>query len=337
MQTQMASTASRPAERSSSGGTLRAAAILLFASTAGLWISGGATWLPSWLATVGQRLGLDEIRSTQVAIGFLLASAATIAFAGVRARAALTVTRALLAVFAFVSVATIASEFARPTGASLLAALAWPAAAAASAIVLHRMTDRVASANPIRFRSPALMLVALIAVWTASLMVASRLPIAGSSRPAAKQLSTDDSIVLDPVSWQGRTLPDTPLSRILPVLTPLTLEGDSVIVLYNPSCGHCRELFEKHFAVAAGNRRVIAVEVPPPPGVLEAAGDGLGPVPCDGCERLQLPAGKTYLLKPPTIAVLREGRVICATDNDHDTCLAQLAAPKPSGESPSTP
>lgn len=303
-------------------------AALLFAFTAGLWIAGGAARLPTWLDTAGQRLGLDEMRTTQVVIGFLIASAATLAFAGVRSRAALTIARALLVVFAFTAVATIASEFARPSAGSLLAALAWPVAAAASALILHRMSDRVSRNAPVPFRSPGLMMVALIGVWTASLAVASRLPIEESGRPPAKSGPTEDTIVLDPVSWQGRTLPDTPLSRILPVLTPLTLEGDSVIVLYNPSCGHCRELFEKHFAAADPTRRVIAVEVPPPPGILPVAGDGLGPVPCENCERLELPAGKTYLLKPPTIAVLREGRVICATDNDHDTCLAQLAATK---------
>jgi len=329
MQTPTASTASQPAELPRAGGLLRMGAILLFAFTAGLWIAGGAARLPSWLDTAGQRLGLDEIRTTQMVIGFLVASAATLAFAGVRARAGLAIARALLVVFAFAAVATIASEFARPAGGSLLTALAWPVAAAAAALVLHRMADRVGKGTAVPFRSPGLMLVALIALWTASLAVASRMPVEASGRPPVKGAPSGDSIVLDPVSWQGRTLPDTPLSRILPLLTPLTLEGDSVIVLYNPSCGHCRELFEKHFAAADPRWRVIAVEVPPPPGVLVAQGDGLGPVPCEGCERLELPAGKTYLLKPPTIAVIRNGRVICATDNDHDTCLAQLASDKP--------
>lgn len=332
MQTPMASTASQPADRPRAGGTLRVGAALLFAFTAGLWIASGAARLPSWLGTAGQRLGLDEVRTTQVVIGFLIASAATLVIAGVRSRAALTIARSLLVVFAFAAVATIASEFARPSTGSLLAALAWPGAAAASALILHRMSDRVSRSAAVPFRSPGLMLVALIGVWTASLAVASRMPMEASGRPPAKSGATEDSIVLDPVSWQGRTLPDTPLSRILPILTPLTLEGDSVIVLYNPSCGHCRELFEKHFAAADSSRRVIAVEVPPPPGILPVAGDGLGPVPCASCERLELPAGKTYLLKPPTIAVLREGRVICATDNDYDTCLAQLAATKPAAE-----
>jgi hypothetical protein len=303
---------------------LRTGSILLFAGTAGLWLVGGAARLPSWLGTAGQRLGLGEIQTTQVVIGFLAASVATIAISGVRARAGLLITRSLLVVFAFAAVATIASEFARPSGESLLAALVWPVVAAAAALVLHRMTDRVAKAPAVPFRSPGLLLLSLIAVWTVCLATASRLPINESGRPQAKLASAGDSIVLDPVLWQGRTLPDTPLSRLLPVLTPLTLEGESVIVLYNPSCGHCRELFEKHFAIASPGRRVLAVEVPPPPGAIAAIGDGLGPVPCEGCERFELPVGKTYLLKPPTIAVLRDGRVICATDNDHDTCLAQL-------------
>jgi len=333
----MASTESSDAEHPRTGRLIRVSAVLLFAFTAGLWIAGGAARLPSWLSTAGQRLGLDEVRTTQMAIGFLLASAATLAIAGTRSRAGLFIARALLVAFAFAAVATIASELARPTGPtgeSLLAALAWPVGAAAAALMLHRMTERVSTSTAVHLRSPGLMLVALIAVWTASLAIASRLPINESGRPPRTFGSSADSIVLDPVSWQGRTLPDTPLSRILPALTPLTLEGDSVIVLYNPSCGHCRELFEKHFASADPSRRVIAVEVPPPPGVLAARGDDLGPVPCADCERLELPAGKTYLLKPPTIAVLREGRVICATDNDHDTCLAQLASTKPAAELP---
>ena len=155
-------------------------------------------------------------------------------------------------------------------------------------------------------------------------------PLQTNSRSAKQQTVGENSVLLDYVQWQGRTLPDTGLSRLLPILTALTLEGRCIIILYNPECSHCRELFEKFFTVARTDVKVIAIEIPPAPRTTALIGDDLGPVPCEGCQRLKLPEGKLYILKPPTVLVVEEGRVTCATDSDWKTCLGEpTVAPTP--------
>lgn len=329
MKTPPASNASSPTEPTGRAGALRVGTSLLLAATALLWVWGGTAWMPPWLATAGARAGLDELRTGQLLVGVMIAAAATIALLGVRCWAGLALARVSILLLAFASVASIAAELARPGGSSFAQAFLLPGAVAVAALLLHGTVDGVARQGRIALRSPGWSVLLVLAIATASVGIAARTPLAPSGRAAPKVVVGDDSVVLDPVPWQGRTLPDTPLSRLLPLLTPLTLEGDSVIVLYNPNCGHCRELFEKHFAVAVPGRRVIAVEVPPAPGSFDAAGDDLGPVPCAECERLMLPPGPAYLLKPPTLVVVRAGRVLCATDNDPETCLAQLASQTP--------
>ena len=304
-------------------------------ATAVGWVMGGTGWMPSWAANVGRRLALTEGSTAQLIIGVLFAFGASLVFFGGRSKIGSAFARIGLVAYAFCCVATIASIMASTPAGSGLAPLMFPAIGLACALILYFFIDhaKVTDVAPPR-RGTVWVGAGLLAVWVLSVGIALRIPIentGSSNRPA----TSEGTVVLDYLQWPGRTLPDTGLSRLLPKLTALTIEGRCVIILYNPECSHCRDLFEKYFAAARTDAKVIAIEIPPAPGTTALMGDTLGPVPCDGCERLTLPAGKLYLVKPPTVLVTEDGRVVCATESDWKSCLGDpptLPATAPKSE-----
>jgi hypothetical protein len=128
-----------------------------------------------------------------------------------------------------------------------------------------------------------------------------------------------ETVVLNPSEWVGMTLPQTGLSRQIPALTPLTLEGTKWIVLYSPTCARCHEVFRAYFA-GPQNGEVIAVAIPHAPGEEVLKSDQPEDVACEGCERLTLPEGKRWIVTPPTIIKVEGGKITCVTSSDYDRC-----------------
>ena len=294
--------------------------------------------MPRWMANVGLRLSLSEVAMAQLTIGILLASTLTFALLGSWVKPAFI--RIALIGYAFCAVATIASAFAGSGAQSLVL----PTIGLVAALGLNALADRAApTLRTPRHGANVWMCAAFVAIWVVPIGVAAQIPIANSSLTvgdgSANGLQRGPaSVVLDYAHWQGRTLPDTGLSRLLPLLTALTIEGQSIVILYSPECGHCRELFAEYFTQSMGEVKVIAVEVPPAPGSTPLVGDNLGPIECPSCQWLSLPAGTHYILKPPTILVVKDGRVICATDSDWKACLGDPPSPTPSPTpSPASP
>lgn len=310
--------------------TIRILTPLLLIVTAIGWIVGGTGWMPLWAANIGRRLTLSEVTTAQLVIGVLFAWACSLLFFGGHSKIGSFLVRSALVTYAFCCVSTIASEMASMPADAGFTPFAAPAIALALALVLYLIVDRakVGESAPPR-RGAVWAGAGLLAVWVLAVGIAVRIPIEITSK-SKQQSQNDDSIELDYRQWQGRTMPDIGLSRILPMLTPLTLEGRCIIVLYSPECSHCRELFEKYFTVARPNVKVIVIEIPPAPGTVALSGDNLGPMPCAECHKLVLPAGKLYILKPPTVVVTENGRVVCATDSDWKACLGEpMALPTP--------
>ncbi|MDA1262059.1 MAG: hypothetical protein O3B75_04090 [Planctomycetota bacterium] len=313
--------------------TIRILTPLLFIATSIGWIMGGTGWVPSWFGNIAKRIGLTEIETIQLVIGVLFAVAGSLLFFGRRSKIGSFFSRFGLVTYAFCCVATLASVMASTPADAGFAPLLYPAIGFAISLALYLIVDRSKSSAVAPSRSAFWIGAGIFALWVLSIGISLRIPVEITAKPNQTPLG-NDSVVLDYAQWQGRTLPDTGLSRLLPMLTALTIEGRSIIILYSPECSHCRELFEKYFAVARPDVKVIAVEIPPSPGTTALTGDNLGPVPCAGCERLKLPDGKFYIVKPPTVLVLEEGRVTCSTDSDWKACLGDpiVAATPPASE-----
>ncbi len=307
--------------------TIRILTPLFLIGTAAYWVAGGTGYLPVWMSNVGLRLSVSDLATVRLTIGLLAATAVTLFIFGKRRLLGAKLARTALVLYAFCSVATIASVLATTTIDTGIAPLVAPTLGIAIALVLFFTHER-ANREPINQPGSqsgfgGIWTVAgLATVWVISIGIAARLPI--DVNPRLQNSSRGgETVVLDYVQWQGRTLPDTGLSRLVPMLTALTLEGKCIVVLYSPECGHCRDLFDNYFAVARSGVKVIAIEIPPAPGTIALVGDNLGPIACEGCERLALPTGKTYILKPPTVLVTEMGRIVCATDSDWKACLGE--------------
>ncbi len=309
--------------------TIRLLTPLLFLATAISWLLGGTQWSPAWLLNVGGRLSLTPSATVQLTIGLAAAAAISLFLFGSRRLFARIVARVTLLAYAFCCVATLASLVAAPAATgSGISPLAAPIAGLVLSLWFYSVINRpVSDSATTRSGSGVWFSAGVLAVWVLSVGVAVRLPVTHNATMNAARTASADTVILDYVQWQGRTLPDTGLSRLLPMLTALTLEGRSIIILYSPSCGHCREVFEEYFATQRTDAKVIAVEIPASPGTIALDGDNLGPMPCANCERLSLPAGKTYLVKPPTVVVVEDGRVVCATDSDWKACLQPPTLP----------
>ena len=302
---------------------VRIALPLLLLATGAHWHHHGLDSFPRWPGNLFRMAGTDESTAARLVVGVMTGLAVSFALLGARGRFGTAIARATAVAYAFGSVASIASIVASPpTQPGGLAPLALPALGLAVALAVYSLLNRTPSSES----RPATLGgawrgIVLLAALVVSFAVAARLDFAPRSQHSA---AAPDAISLDYVQWQGRSMPDTGLSRLLPMLTPMTLEGRSIVILYSPECSHCREVFEQYLAHPIADTKVIAIEIPENPGSTPLSGDALGEMPCEGCERMRLPAGNTYLIKPPTVLVVVAGRIVCATDSDFKVCLENL-------------
>jgi hypothetical protein len=169
--------------------------------------------------------------------------------------------------------------------------------------------------------------VTAIVAFTVAMGIATRLPVENTVKTEAFASQGLKAIDLAFESWKGRTFADAGVARHLPRLTAETLEGDVIVVFYNPKCGQCHEVFDRWLA-AGRSEKIIAVMVPAAEGSTEAAGDGdIGDITCPTCVRLELPKGPTWLITTPSVAVLKDGVIRCTADKDFTACLGAPPAP----------
>ncbi|MFM9170303.1 MAG: hypothetical protein ACKOTD_09355, partial [Phycisphaerales bacterium] len=101
---------------------------------------------------------------------------------------------------------------------------------------------------------------------------------------------------------------------------------------YRPSCGRCHQVMDTYFA-GPQDGSVIAVTVPYGPGEEFVPGEVAEEVACEGCDRLELPSKRRWIITTPTIAKVEDGIITCVTWTDYDRCRAAsesgAAAPAP--------
>jgi hypothetical protein len=272
---------------------------------------------------VGLRFGLDSVDSLRVLIGLELTGAGLCL--GLRRIGAKVAWGCALAA-AFVSLAELAAlnaPGAVATGAGASAML-MPAVVLAVAILFLVAKPSPSTAAP---QSALSVVVTSIIAFTFMMGMATRLPIENTVKTEAFANQGLKAIDLAFESWKGRTFADAGVAKHLPRLTAETLEGEAIVVFYNPKCGQCHEVFDRWLA-AGRSEKIIAVMVPAAEGALEAAGDGdIGDINCPTCVRLELPKGPTWLITTPSVAVLKEGVIRCTADKDFTSCLGAPPAP----------
>lgn len=322
-----------PAERSVASWRARLAARvfvpLLLVLLAWLEARGGPGTLPRWLATVGARFDLSEDLLLRVLIALQLGLAG---IALLIPRWSRTVSTTALVLLVFAAVAEVSALVG--AGGEALAFVPPLIILAASASLLPTTLRAVGAASSAG--SPAWRVLGSLAIGVASVAIATRIPFGeAASSPATAPASGVEVVELALEDWTGRSLPETGLTLRLPELAALTLEGRSVLVLHDPRCGQCHDLFATWFA-APVDARVIAVRVPPAPGSPLLESDQPEEVACADCVRLSLPEGPTWLVQTPAVVVVEEGEVRCVAKglDEAGECLASWIPSAPDAASP---
>lgn len=317
------------------------------------WLSDGTSALPAWMAQLGGRVGLDDVGTIRVAIGAMGSLALMALLLGSRPRLGPAIGRVVGGVISFSAIASLSAAIAVPLrdgiAAPPLAPGVWALAAGfavylladrAGARAAARLAADATAGRAPRVHSPAWTAMLMLASLVAGLATSSRVEVVRSVAGKASAVAPGTYVELDYTAWAGRTIPDTGLARLNPMLSALTLEGRSAVVLYDPRCGTCHTLFNEYFSEPREGEKVIAVRVPPNPDADLLPSDRPDEVDCPHCTFIDLPEGKSYLVGRPTLLVVEEGRVTCATEKDFSGCLgrepvrAAPAEPAGSGKPP---
>lgn len=121
-------------------------------------------------------------------------------------------------------------------------------------------------------------------------------------------------------SLKGQWFFETDIASFVPEWPDGMNEGKWYVIFYGPTCDHCQEVFQKHFAQGPPVNTVI-VAIPEENGMPRS---GVLSMPCPNCTKLELPSGLTWVFGTPVVFALEDGRIICAKEEesvDEPECL----------------
>lgn len=290
----------------------------------------GGDSLSAWLANAAVKTGIGPVNMVRLLIGLELAGAA---LSVLYRRLAAPLAWTTFAGMAFSSLAEFSTLFNAPgNGALPASAWSWPVTllvVGGGGLLLLNLTSEAAkaaakegAATPGRI-TPWRVLLAIFIVMIAG-GIATRVVVADRTIRSAGGVP---SIALNTDDWVGHRVPETGLSKYLPSVTPITLEGTKWIVFYQPTCSRCHEIFRTYFP---GNNAfdVIAIEVPHAPDETVLPGDQLGDVECQDCTRFKLPGNTRWIVTTPTIVKVENGVITCVEAVNYDRCR-QPPPPQP--------
>lgn len=256
--------------------------------------------------------GYETATSARLIVAAELSMAASVALVG---RPVLTVGAAALA--AFVSLACLSAGFRSGT--------VWVPAASLGAfagvtLLAARGARHAVAARSRRGLSPAWSLIGAVAIATLVARVGANTQFHRDAETEAAVKARAMSIDLDMKPFVGTALGESPIGTYMPSLAARVGQETAFIVFYNPNCDACHNLFEASFADPR-MELVFAVEIPPPPGAVIAAHDGLGPIQCANCSFESLPPGPIWLVAPPMTVKVERGVITCVADRFGGDCI----------------
>ena len=285
----------------------------------------GTASLPRWLVGMSERLDAEPATALRVLVAVQGALALAAILIGRWARGISLVAVILLA---FAAIAEVSALLGRGEEAWRFVPPA--VVLAVSGLLLPSLLRRSAAAT-VPGGSTAWRLLALAGSATLAVAIAARVPVATPVAPATPK-PPSEIVELRPEEWIGRPLSESGLPARIPQLTPATIEGRSVVVLHNPRCGLCHELFAEWFSTPQPFR-VIALEIPPEPSALLLESEYPDEVACADCQRFTLPTGPMWLVQPPVVILVEDGTVRCVASavDQVEACLAAWSTPRDSG------
>lgn len=135
--------------------------------------------------------------------------------------------------------------------------------------------------------------------------------------PAAN--SESRIIEMNPMQWVGRSLIETPIGQFTP--DAIGQLGDKgILILYNPRCGTCHDMFDVHFSEGS-DLPLVAIDVPPTEEAILLESEYDDEVDCPTCVFMSLPQGPLWLVGVPYVMTVENGVITCVEMNGPGDCL----------------
>ena len=126
-------------------------------------------------------------------------------------------------------------------------------------------------------------------------------------------------IEMNPMQWVGRPLIETPIGQFTPdALGQLGEKG--VLILYNPRCGTCHDMFDVHFSEGS-DLPLVAIDVPPTEEAIVLESEYDDEVDCPTCIFMSLPQGPLWLVGVPYVMTVENGVITCVAMDGPGECL----------------
>jgi len=127
--------------------------------------------------------------------------------------------------------------------------------------------------------------------------------------------------VFEVKKYAGKRWEEIPFTRYLAQQPRDVSIGRRYVILYNPTCDHCYDLLRMYFT---GDLPAPTTVIAIPEMKTGWSDEEAYPMPCEECERLELPLGCDWLVTPPVVIALEDGIVQCAKEGeepDEPECL----------------
>lgn len=126
-------------------------------------------------------------------------------------------------------------------------------------------------------------------------------------------------IEMNPMQWVGRSIIETPIGQFTPdAIEQLGEKG--ILILYNPRCGTCHDMFDVHFSEGA-DLPIVAIDVPPTEEAVLLESEYDDQVDCPTCVFMTLPEGPLWLVSVPIVMMVENGVVTCVSKDGPGDCL----------------
>lgn len=119
-------------------------------------------------------------------------------------------------------------------------------------------------------------------------------------------------------SWIGQPATEVDLIKYMRVWPDDIATGSRHIIFYSRTCDHCEAMFNDHL-VMPQDLPVTAVEIPN--SNTQLRGPNPWRMPQTSCQLLELPVGLNYVMTPPIIITIIDGKVSCAMEGEYEDCL----------------
>ncbi len=286
----------------------------------------GGNALPIWISTLAIKNDLDPVSVLKFLIGIeLVLSTVLYAYGDRLVRLAQT----CLAAMAFVALAECSAAFKRGETSSIILASILALMSAGLLVLISRPNRRtMETGERTRARKSSgigIFTCVVICFVGIAIPLNTNLPPrtisdgAIMARDAPAENEGSRIIEMNPMQWVGRSIIETPIGQFTPdAIGQLGEKG--ILILYNPRCGTCHDLFDVYFSEGA-DLPLVALEVPPTEEAVILESEYPDEVDCPTCVFMSLPQGPLWLVGVPYVMVIENGVVTCVAMDGPGDCL----------------